>query len=161
MLWKISLLFLASEQLHTGTWGWAPSPATQYSDWRRGPWCRQESPPSPPQPPHPLLGKLQEAPGHTSRFQNQENKRVISPLHPSLLPQEAWRKLANVLAFHSGCQVPLLFLHFLRDCQHNFPPAGHVTGNAVLYLWAPNDYLIPGLFCFTGSQVEDRKAALF
>lgn len=139
-------------------WGWVKSPATQYSD----------------------SGVDSKVHGHFHSLHDHylESYRGLLATPPvsrtrkpgydqpptPTSPRKAWRKLANNLAFHLGWPSPLNVFALLSDCQHNTPPTPtdcHVTGYSVPYLSAPNDLPHSRAFCFTVSQVEDRKAALF
>lgn len=113
MLWKVLFLFLVSEQLHAGIWGWAQKLATQYSDSGRSTLCWQEGL-------HRHFHSL-----HTYHLESYRELLFTPPVsrtrrtsmwsappHQSPIPtnpRKACRKLANILAFHSCCQVPLLF----------------------------------------------------
>ena len=126
-------------------------------------------PPSLPQPPHPLLGKLQGALGHISGFQEQGNKHVISPSTPASYTHPSWEGLEETgchHAFPSSCQVLWLFLHFLETMSPttHHPPLLPTTWQVTLSFlsgdWI-NDLPHSRSFCFTASQEQDRKVALF
>lgn len=137
---------------------WAQSPATQYSDSRRYHF-------------HSL---------HTHSLESYREFLVTSPvprsrrtsMWPAPPPQlptpsppgKAWGKLGAIMAFPPGCQVLLLFLHFLETVSPTtYHPLLPTTWQVTLSFFSGdriNERPHSRSFCFTVSQVQDRKAAL-
>ena len=143
---------------------WAQSPATQYSDSRRYSWPTITSTASTPTP-WKVTGSswshlwVPEA-GEQARDQ---------PLHPSLLhPPVLGRHGGNWLppCIPFRLPGPLAVSTLLRDYEPNYTPPPHLptTWQVTLSFLSGdriNDLPHSRSFCFTASQEQDRKAALF
>lgn len=155
MLWKICILFLASEPLHAGIWDSESShPVLRLKE---GPLVLTERSTITSTASTPTTRKVTESAESHLQFPEPGEAACAQRPHPSLLRPPLLQK-PEAIGQHLGIPFwlpsPLIVCALLRECQHNFPPDGHVTGYDVLYLRAPNDLLHSRSFCFTASQVE-------